>query len=349
MAEGRGLYLTAPGSLEIRPFEQEPLNPGEISVQVAGCGLCHTDVTFYTGAVRTKHPLPLILGHEISGTVVEAPAPFTHLAGQEVIVPAVIPCGQCDLCKTGRDNACQSQIMPGNDSHGGFAPFVNVPGRAVAPVPKGRGGYALEELSVIADAVTTPFQALKRSGMAAGDLVVVIGAGGIGSYAIQIAHALGARVAAIDIDGEKLEQAKALGATWAFNPKDTPAPAIRKALGKDTGIATARWRIIEMSGTAPGQETAWGLMAPAVTIGIIGFTMDKPSVRLSNLMAFDATAFGSWGCSPRHYAEVIDLVCGGRITLKPLIEPHPLADAPALFAQAANGHHGSRRRAILIP
>ena len=263
-------------------------------------------------------------------------------------MPAVIPCGECELCRAGRDNACQSQMMPGNHAHGGFASHVVVPGRAVVPLPEARGGYGLAELSVIADAVTTPYQALVRGGTAPGDLVVVIGAGGIGSYAIQIGRALGAQVAAIDVNPERLDQAGDPGAEWRFDPRQTTPSDIRKALGA-AGVSTARWRIFEMSGTAAGQELAWGLMAPAVTLGVIGFTMDKPSVRLSNLMAFDATAFGSWGCSPRLYPAVVDLVCSGRVTLGPLIELHPLDEAAALFERATDGHHGSSRRAILIP
>ena len=347
---GRGLFLTAPGALEFQSFELAALGPGDVLVEVAGCGLCHTDVSFFTGAVRTKHPLPLILGHEISGRVVDAAPAFAHMVGRDVIVPAVIPCGECDLCLAGRDNACQSQIMPGNHAHGGFASHVVMPGRALVSLPADRGGYALAELSVIADAVTTPYQALARAGTSAGDLVVVIGAGGIGGYAVQIGRALGARVAAIDIDPARLDQAGDLGAEWRFNARETAASDIRKTLAAETGISTARWRIFEMSGTAAGQELAWGLMAPAVTIGVIGFTMDKPSVRLSNLMAFDTTAFGSWGCSPRLYPAVVDLVCSGRVTLRGLIDPHPLSDAPALFAEAAAGHHGGvPRRPILIP
>ena len=104
-----------------------------------------------------------------------------------------------------------------------------------------------------------------------------------------------------------------------------------------------------MSGTLPGQELAWSLLVPAATLGVIGFTMDKPQVRLSNLMALDATAFGSWGCSPSLYPDALALVCSGQVTLRPFIERRPLAEGPALFAQAAQGGHASGRRAILIP
>jgi 6-hydroxycyclohex-1-ene-1-carbonyl-CoA dehydrogenase len=340
--------MTAPGQLSLESFALRPADADHVRVRVAGCGLCHTDISYYSGAVRTKHPLPLVLGHEIAGTVVDAPAPNAHLLGCDVIVPAVIPCGTCDLCRAGRDTACQRQVMPGNDTDGGFARDVVVPARHLVPLGPDRGGYELAELSVIADAVTTPYQALARAGVAAGDLVVVIGAGGIGTYAVQIARALGARVAVIDIDPAKLERLQPFTPEWLFNANEADGAAIKKQL-RGAGVSTNRWKVFEMSGTAAGQELAWSLLVPASTLGVIGFTMDKPSVRLSNLMALDATAFGNWGCSPRLYPEVVALVCSGKVDLRPFIERHPIAQGPELFARIANHQDGSGRRPILIP
>jgi 6-hydroxycyclohex-1-ene-1-carbonyl-CoA dehydrogenase len=338
------LFLTAPGSLALQEFELREPGRGEVIVRVAGCGVCHTDVSFFSGAVRTRHPLPLVLGHEISGVVEVAPPPFEALAGRQVLVPAVIPCDTCPLCLAGRDTACSRQTMPGNDIHGGFATHVVVPGRHLLALPDDLGEHRLADLAVIADAVTTPFQALRRACVQPDDLVVIIGVGGIGTYAVQIAIALGATVAAIDVDPDKRARAAALGARWTFDPAATDARAIKKQLGAETGVSTARWRILEMSGTARGQELAWSVLPPAGTLGVIGFTMDKPDIRLSNLMALDATAFGSWGCSPRHYRDAVDLVLSGRIQVAPFVEQHPLADGPHLFAAPHGG-----RRAVLVP
>lgn len=101
---------------------------------MAGCGVCHTDLGFWNDGVRTKKELPLTLGHEISGTVLEGPA---HLKGRHVIVPAVLPCGECDPRRKGRSNMCQKQLMPGNDLHGGFASHVVVPHRYLCVLPEG--------------------------------------------------------------------------------------------------------------------------------------------------------------------------------------------------------------------
>jgi 6-hydroxycyclohex-1-ene-1-carbonyl-CoA dehydrogenase len=340
-----GLFLVAPRALELRELTLPPLLDGEARVRVAGCGLCHTDVGFYSGAVRPRHDLPLVLGHEIAGVVEDVAGPAAALVGRKVLVPAVMPCGTCDLCRSGRGLACQRQRMPGNDIPGGFASHVVVPADMVVPLPDDLGERSLAQLSVIADAVTTPYQALRRAAVEPGDLVVVVGVGGIGTYAVQIAHALGAEVAAIDVDEEKLARAAGLRARWTFDPRLADARSIKRQLLAESGVCTARWRILEMSGTAAGQELAWSLLPPAGTLGIVGFTMDKVSVRLSNLMALDATAFGNWGCAPDHYPAVADLVLSGRVQVEPFVELHELADGPELFASPA--HAG--RRPVLVP
>lgn len=341
-----GLVLSGPHDLSLRSFDPPPLTGGDVRVRVAGCGVCHTDISFYTGQVRTRHPLPLVLGHEIAGTVIEASDEWRPLVGRDVLIPAVIPCGDCELCRAGHDNACLNQVMPGNHSHGGFATEIVVPGRHLVVLGPDRGGYELADLAVVADAVTTPYQAMKRAEVQRGDLVIVIGAGGIGSYAVQIARSIGASVAAVDVDPSKLERLAPFGVEWLFNAREVDAPAIKKRL---LAARATQWKIFEMSGTLPGQELAWSLLVPAATLGIIGFTMDKAQVRLSNLMALDARAFGSWGCSPSLYADALNLVLSGRVTLRPFIERRPIEEGPALFARMADAHDGSGRRVILVP
>ena len=218
--QARGLVLTALGQVALQPFELRPVDADSVRVRIAGCGVCHTDISFFSGQVRTKHALPLVLGHEIAGTVVEASGRHAHLLGHDVIVPAVIPCGVCDICVAGHDNACTHQFMPGNDADGGFATEIVVPARGLVVLGPDRGGYELADLSVVADAVTTPYQALERGGVTSGDLVVIIGAGGIGTYGVQIAIARGARVAVIDIDPAKLERLTPFKPEWRFNARE---------------------------------------------------------------------------------------------------------------------------------
>jgi 6-hydroxycyclohex-1-ene-1-carbonyl-CoA dehydrogenase len=345
--------MTEPG----RPFEQRelPLLPpsaGEVLIKVAGCGVCHTDISFLHLGVKTRAPLPLVLGHEISGLVVEVGAGADPaLLGQPVLVPAVLPCGECAVCVKGERRICGSQIMPGNDRHGGFATHVSVPARFVCAVkPEVLSGHELWELAIVADAVTTPFQAVRRSGLGDGDLAVFIGVGGIGVHGVQIARAAGAKVVALDVDPGKLEIALAAGADAAIDVRGLDIRGVRAALkeeNKRIGAPAALWKIFETSGTRAGQDTAFALLGYGSVLSIVGFTMDKCEVRLSNLMAFDASIRGNWGCDPLLYPEVLSWLAAGRIQIRPYVERHPLAEINSVFELA---HHGRlQKRAVLVP
>lgn len=346
----KAIRLTASGApLAIAEVPDPTPRDGEVVVRVAGCGVCHTDIGFWRDGVPTRHPLPITLGHEVSGVVTEASPEHREWIGREVIVPSVIPCGACDLCRSGRGNACRNQIMPGNDLDGGFAERIAVPARGLCPVVE-RNGYTLADLSVVADAVTTPYQAVLRSGLAAGDLAIVVGGGGVGGYAVQIAAALGARVVVLDVDASKLAAMRSHGAGLALDPSAMDFKTLKKeiaAQAKAWGAPAHGWKIFECSGSATGQETAFGLLGTAGVLMVVGFTLAKVELRLSNLMAFDATAQGTWGCRPELYPEALRMVTSGRITLHPFIERHPLSDGPEVVRRVAD--HEIQRRVILEP
>jgi 6-hydroxycyclohex-1-ene-1-carbonyl-CoA dehydrogenase len=326
---------------------------GEVVVAVAGCGVCHTDLGYFYDGVRTNHALPLALGHEISGRVVAAGAGAERWLGKSVIVPAVLPCGECDLCRRGLGTICRNQKMPGNDIQGGFASHIVVPGRGLCEVDEARlakAGLTLAEVSIVADALTTPYQAVRRAGVRPGSLAVVIGAGGVGGYCVQIAHASGAQVVAIDVDDAKLAAIAGHGAALTLNSRQLDARAIKAAIvdfARKNGLPSTEWFIFECSGTAPGQLTAFGLLVHGATLSVVGFTMDKVEIRLSNLMAFDARAIGNWGCPPEFYPAALDLVLDGKVQIKPFVESHPLDDINRVFD--AVHHREIRRRAVLVP
>jgi len=346
--------MTAPGAPLVRAdFEAEP-GAGEVVVAVAGCGVCHTDLGYYYDGVRTNHALPLALGHEISGRVVAAGAGADAWLQRAVIVPAVLPCGECDLCRRGRATICRSQKMPGNDIQGGFASHIVVPARGLCAVDEPRlaaAGLTLAQVSIVADALTTPYQAVHRAGVEPGDLAVVIGAGGVGGYCVQIANAFGAAVVAIDVDARKLEAIAADGgAALALDARAHDAKALKKAIAefaRSKGLRSTEWKIFECSGSAPGQSTAFNLLVHGATLAVVGFTMDKVELRLSNLMAFDARAIGNWGCPPESYPAALDLVLDGRVKLAPFVQTHPLADINHVF-HAVHAREITRR-AVLVP
>jgi 6-hydroxycyclohex-1-ene-1-carbonyl-CoA dehydrogenase len=347
-----GFQLNAPNT-PLQPCELPVLDPGpdELVVQVAGCGVCHTDIGFAFDGVPTRHRLPLILGHEISGRVVAAGEKASGWLGRCVIVPAVIPCESCPACRAGRATICRQQFMPGNDGNGGFASHVLVPARGLCAVPEPLpSGLTLEMLSVIADAVTTPYESIRRSGLGREDVAVIVGVGGVGGFGVQIAAAIGAAVVAIDVDRERLDLASQNGAGLVLDASSTDLKGLKaavRAFVKESARKGIGLKIFEMSGTPTGQTTAFGLLDHGAYLAVVGFTPKPVELRLSNLMAFDATARGNWGCPPDQYPPALKLVLEGKVALASYIEMHALKEAPMILEAVAR--HAIRRRVILQP
>ena len=325
--ERRTSTLEAPGS-------------DEVIVEVAGCGVCHTDVSYYEGGVAPISDWPLVLGHEISGRVVEAGPDCDDWVGKAVVVPAVAPCGACAACKRGRPTACTRGWMPGNNGPGGFASHLKVPARGLCPVNEDRlGEVALAELGAVADAVTTPLQATTRAGLREDEVAIIVGVGGIGGFCVQIAKAIGAKVIAIDIDDGKLSRYADYCVT-TVNARDKDAKALKKEVRgviKEAGLPGDAWRIFECSGTGAGQQTAFSLLARGGSLSVVGFSPEVVPVRLSNVMALDAELYGNWGCDPALYPEAVDMVLSGKIALKEFVELRPLSTIADVFAAAHSG------------
>lgn len=326
-----------PGKLEKTQIPVPELKEGEVLVEVAGCGVCHTDLGYFYDGVPTVSKPPLTLGHEISGTVVAGDEAWI---GKEVIIPAVMPCRQCNLCKTGRGNRCLDQKMPGNSLglYGGFSSHIPVPSIDLCEV-KERGDIPLSHLAVIADAATTPYQAAKRADLQPGDNVVVVGiTGGVGQYMGQMAKALGARtVVGIARNQEKLDRALQFGADFVINSTDKDPGAVSKefrGLLKANGLPNTGWKIFEVTGAKGGQELSLALLGFTGKLVVVGFSMAKVEYGLGRLMAFDADILGTWGCLPEYYPVVLDMVLSGKINMGEFVVTKPMSTIAETFEEA---------------
>jgi 6-hydroxycyclohex-1-ene-1-carbonyl-CoA dehydrogenase len=342
--------MVEPGKLARASIDVPELQPGEVLVEVAGCGVCHTDVGYFYDGVPTVSKPPLTLGHEVSGRVV---AGEESLIGKEVIIPAVMPCNDCEICASGRGNRCLKQKMPGNSMgiYGGFSTHIPVPAGDLCIVDD-RRGMPLEHLSVVADAITSPYQAAKRADIQEGDLVIVTGAtGGIGVYMTQIAAALGAReVIAIARNKEKLERSLNFGATYALSTLDKSIKDIReeyRGYCKEKRLPGYGWKIFECTGTKVGQDIGLELLSFVGKMMIVGFGMQKVEYMLSRLMAFDAEIIGTWGCLPQYYPEVLRMVLEGKIQVEPFVELRPMSQIEQAFKESHSGK--LMKRVVLTP
>ncbi len=338
-----------PGKIERKEIPVPDLAQGEVLVEVAGCGVCHTDLGYFYDGVPTVEKPPLTLGHEISGTVV---AGDDQWVGKEVLIPAVMPCRQCFLCKTRRGNRCLNQKMPGNSMgiYGGFSSHIPVPSIDLCEI-KNRGEIPLEHLAVVADAGTTPYQAAKRAELEPGDNVIVIGVGGVGQYMVQEAKALGAgTVIAIDIVEDRLKKMLSYGADFYINSRDKSLKDISgefKSIRKQNGLPTYGWKIFEVTGSKPGQETALALLSFTGKLVVVGFGMAKVNYSISRLMAFDAELIGTWACLPEYYPAVMDMVLKKKVDIEPFVQTRPMSTILEAFEEA---HSASpEKRIVLVP
>jgi 6-hydroxycyclohex-1-ene-1-carbonyl-CoA dehydrogenase len=335
---------------------QEQVDKDEVLVQVAACGICRTDLAFYFDGFPTRRPLPLTLGHEVSGTVVEAGWNAQEWLGRQVIVHSLIPCGDCEDCRAGHPSICPQQLFLGNDLHGGFGTHLRVPARGLCSVPDledekvNPNGLDLADLATVPDGIAVCYQAALRCELSSGDLAIFIGVGAVGGFGVQVARALGATVIALDKKSERLEEIRSCGASLTLQCQDRNIRDLKtevRRFARQREIPSWRQRIFETSGTPEGQKTAFRLLAPGGVVSLIGYTPEEVKLRLSNLTALDATVQGNWGCVPEHYPAALDLVLSGKVAVKPFIERRQLQSINEAFRDVREGL--VRGKVLLIP
>lgn len=303
----------APLSLEDLPMPEPAAD--EVLVRVAACGVCHTDLHYIEHGTATFKTPPVVLGHEVSGTVAGLGAGVSRLAeGDRVLLPAVLSCGYCNFCRTGRENICENGTMLGNHINGGYAEYLAVPARDVFRLPD---DVPLVEGSVIADAVTTPFHAVVRRGkVEPGDWVVVFGCGGVGLSLVQIAVAVGGRVIAVDVRDGKLDTARSFGAEAVYNAATTPR--LDREVRALTGGAGADVAF-EAVGTAATQTAALSVVRTGGRLVLVGYSPETLPLNAGRVMFRELDILGSLGCRPVDYPRAIELVRQGRVHLKQMV------------------------------
>jgi threonine dehydrogenase-like Zn-dependent dehydrogenase len=270
-------------------------------IEVAGCGLCHTDLHYLDHGVKTFKAPPLILGHEPAGTIAEVGedvADFT--VGDRVLIPAVLSCGRCAYCRQGRESLCDHMIMLGNHIDGAYAERIALPASDLVAVPD---ELSLEQVCVVADAVSTPYHAVKDRGRVRGLNVV------------QCANLAGGHVIAVDLSDERLELARTLGAAEAINPDQVERidKHVKNLTGGGVDVA------FEAIGTPDTIRLGFDLLRRGGRLCVIGFSPDDVPLSAAKIMFYELEVVGSLGCGGSLYPEIIDLVRKGRLNLDPIV------------------------------
>jgi len=331
----KALLLSAPGQLSYTDIDTPSPGPGEVLVRVAACGICGSDVHGYTGATGRRIP-PLVMGHEAAGTVDRVGPGVGDIAvGTRVALDSTVFCGTCSHCRAGAENLCTDRQVLGVSCgpyrrHGCFAEHVVVPRRVVYPIPDSVDFVAaalLEPLTIALHAVH-----LGAAGPATRSAVVV-GAGPIGLACVASLRAYGVpRIAAIDLEADRLAQARELGATETF------------VAGDGVGAAAARWGtstpetdgadlVIEAVGATAPVRTAIEACTRGGTVVLVGNVSPAIELPLQAVVTRQLRLQGSCasaGC----YPEAIRLVAEGRVNLAGFVSRvAPLGEGPTWFTR----------------
>ncbi len=326
--------------LQVEEIPTPSPRAGEVLVKVSACGLCHSDLHVIGGAI--SFPLPCVLGHEVAGEIVEVGPGNEHNAlqvGQRVAGAFLMPCGQCEACSEGRDDLCgpffdlnriQGKLYDGETrlfeadgspiamySMGGLAEYCVIPSTSVTPVPDN-----IDPVSgaILGCAAMTAYGAVRRGAdLRYGESVAVVATGGVGSNIIQISKAFGARkIIAIDVSDEKLEAARALGATDVVN---STKENVREAV-----FAKTNGRGVDVAFEALGRPETWNSALDAlrdggrmVPIGL-GAGVQTAAVEINRTVRRSQSILGSYGARTRQdLPEVVRMASNGSIHYQDIV------------------------------
>jgi NDMA-dependent alcohol dehydrogenase len=335
----------------------DPPRRGEVTVKLAACGVCHSDLSATNGTLAMQ--LPLVLGHEAAGEVVEVGDAVTSLSeGDHVVSSFIYMCGECRFCVSGRPVLCIEQgraittlpdgTLRTRDAKGnalsifsGCGVMAEYATMHVDNLVKIDSKITLDRAALVGCAVTTGVGAVFNTArVAPGSSVAVFGCGGVGLNVIQGARIAGAqRIIAIDTLEPKLEMAKQFGATDVLLYKEDPAKALKKLTGGGPDYAFECVGSGELAATAYRAIRRGGL---AVVVGVAK-PADSTAVRTMTLPFEEKTLTGSYfgSCVPRiDFPRMLGLYMGGSLKLDELItRRYSIDEAPQAFADLESGRN----------
>jgi 2-desacetyl-2-hydroxyethyl bacteriochlorophyllide A dehydrogenase len=273
--------------LELQEIPVPTIGERDILVQVRAAGICHSDVHYRAGRSPVR-PLPMTLGHEVAGVVAQIGAQVTSVKlGDRVCLHYNLTCGDCYYCSTGNEQFCGQVLMLGHYTNGGYAEFIAVPARNAVQLP---AEIPFEQGATLMCASATSFHALRKGRLKGGETAAVVGVGGLGMSAIQLARAFGAlEVYAVDINPEKLALAAQFGAIPVNARQVDPVVEIRR-LTKGKGVDVA----VELIGLPQTMRQTVQCLAPMGRAVIAGIS-DQPLeiATYQELLGMEAEVIGS--------------------------------------------------------
>jgi propanol-preferring alcohol dehydrogenase len=305
-------FFDAGTPLKIMDVDVPAISKKEVLVKVRAAGVCHTDLHFLDGTLKPwKGSLPLTLGHEIAGEVVEVGKGVKSFRRNDrVVLNNGISCGKCIYCKSGRENLCNELDQLGFTLDGGYAEYVKAPEAALVKLPK---NINYDEGATLPCGVAACYHAMfDIANLKRNETILVNGSGGLGLSAIQLARAVGARAIAVDIVEEKLETARKLGAE-VVNAKNQNVPETVKGITGGAGADVA----LELVGARATMQNALGSLRKTGRYAILGYTKDDLQANVLSLVVSETEIRGVVAYTRKDLLAVVRLAKQGK--LKPIV------------------------------
>ncbi|MEZ5402969.1 MAG: galactitol-1-phosphate 5-dehydrogenase [Bryobacteraceae bacterium] len=325
----KALLMQEYKKMELVDMPVPAFGPDDLLIRVKACGICGSDVHGFDGSTGRRLP-PIVMGHEAAGMVEAAGDNVKGFEpGDRVTFDSTVSCGACFFCSRGQINLCDNRQVLGVSTpefrrHGAFAEYVTVPSRICYHIPD---NLPFEHAAMI-EAVSIAVHGVNRTPIRLGDSAVVVGSGMIGLLVVQALKKGGAgKIIAVDIEDNKLELAKSLGATDTLNPSRDDVPKAVQAL---TGGRGADVAIDAVGATAP-IKTCIASVRKGGHVTLIGNVTPQIELPLQAVVSREVTLYGSCA-SNGEYPECIALIASGDIKVEPIISiKAPLADAGNWF------------------
>ena len=295
---------------------------GEVTLRIDYCGICATDIEEYEyGPLfidhQAPHPLtgkmmPVITGHEVTGTVVaSSPDVESVKIGERAVIDGVLPCNECWWCRAGQPTQCVIMATIGFSRDGGLAELMTWPASHVVKLPHNVPSRA----AALCEPTAVAHHAVHRARPEPGQSVAVIGVGTVGILALQVAKAAGARVYAVDQRQMGLDLATELGAEAVVNSReDDPVAALRELTG---GVGPDI--VVESAGAAATPALAVETVRRGGKVVIVAIFTSKPEFDFNTIVAKEIQVLGSLAYTRTDMESAVDLIAAGKVKTEPLI------------------------------
>jgi L-iditol 2-dehydrogenase len=334
----KALVLKEYRRFAIEDFAVPVLQPEEVLVRVRACGICGSDVHGMDGSSGRRIP-PIIMGHEAAGEIAQVGSAVTGWkTGDRVTFDSTVYCGDCWYCRRGKINLCENRRVLGVSCgdyrrHGAFAEFVAVPQRILYRLPD---NLSFEQAAMV-EAVSVAMHAVKRTPLSEDASVVVVGTGMIGLLVVQVLRVAGCKqIVAIDLEENKLQLAKKLGATSTIKADEPDLLEKIRVLTGGRGADAA----FEVVGLPPTVKTAIECVRKGGSVTLVGNLKPQVDLPLQAVVTRELTLIGTCS-SAGEYPACLDLIATGKINVTEFISATaPLEEGAQWFERLYAGEKG---------